>query len=465
MSRFLSKILSLTTVIALFLIGSCSFAAIPLNSSIAPMLQKVLPTIVNIRAQVKIADYETLRELQKERKNSSGKNGENNKNNDSDNEETGAFVSVGSGVIVDARKGYILTNAHVVTDAQTITITLKDGHHYTAKVIGMDKPSDIALLQIKAKNLSSLDISNSNDLQVGDFVAAIGNPFGLSQTVTSGIVSALGRTTLGIQNYENFIQTDAPINPGNSGGALINMKGQLVGINTAILTPVHGNIGIGFAIPSNMAKSVMMQLLEYGNVKRGMLGISIQNLTPELASAFHATNPQGAVVAQVLPNSPAKLAGIKVGDLITAINGIAIKTGNDVTNIIAFLRVNSKASITLMRKQKVMTVSVALAELKKSEQLSAAEDPFFFGVGLKNLSILSPVHGDVKGILVTSVQQDTNAWNANLHPGDIITSLNQQTVTNIQELKTLAATANKTVLLNILRGPSALFLVINKEQE
>ena len=205
------------------------------------------------------------------------------------------FVSVGSGVIVDAKNGYILTNAHVINDAQMIAITLSDGHHFTAKVIGMDKPSDIALLQIKAKNLVAAPLGDSNNIKVGDFVAAIGNPFGLSQTVTSGIISGLGRTTLGIENYENFIQTDAPINPGNSGGALVNMQGQVIGINTAILAPDRGSIGIGFAIPASMAKSVMEQLVAFGNVKRGILGIGAQDLTPELGAAFHLEDSKGAV--------------------------------------------------------------------------------------------------------------------------------------------------------------------------
>ncbi len=197
-------------------------------------------------------------------------------------------------------------------DATNVAITLGDGRHFTAKIIGLDKPSDVALLQIKAKNLTAMTLANSNDLKVGDFVAAIGNPFGLNQTVTSGIVSALGRTTLGIENYENFIQTDAPINPGNSGGALINMQGQLIGINTAILAPNSGSVGIGFAIPANMAKSVMLQLIQYGNVKRGVLGIGAQDITPELANAFNIGTTRGAAVTQVLPDSPAQHGGIKL---------------------------------------------------------------------------------------------------------------------------------------------------------
>ena len=223
------------------------------------------------------------------------------------------------------KNGYILTNAHVIADAQTIVVTLGDGRHYTAKTIGADKPSDVALIQITAKNLTAVPVGDSNKVKAGDFVAAIGNPFGLNQTVTSGIVSALGRTTLGIESYENFIQTDAPINPGNSGGALIDMQGELIGLNTAILAPNQGSIGIGFAIPANMAKSVMNQLIQYGDVKRGILGIGAQDITPELASAFNLNVTKGAAVTLVLSDSPAQQAGVQVGDIVTAVNGSEVK--------------------------------------------------------------------------------------------------------------------------------------------
>jgi serine protease Do len=431
-----------------------SFSSTPTETSLAPMLQIVLPSVVNIKANIKITDINTLRELQKQR----------SKNDKESDEEPGTFVSVGSGVIIDAKNGYILTNAHVITDAQTVTITLSDGHHYTAKTIGMDKPSDIALVQIKAKNLTAIKMGNSNELKVGDFIAAIGNPFGLSQTVTSGIVSALGRTTLGIENYENFIQIDASINPGNSGGALIDMKGQLVGINTAILAPDRGSIGIGFAIPSNMVKSVMLQLLEYGNVKRGVLGIGAQDITPELASAFTMEpGRKGAAITQILPNSPAQQAGLLVGDIMTSVNGNEVKSASDVVNIIGFLRVDSKVNINVLRNNKPITVSVALSDPKKRTELVEKLNPFLYGVALKNYSVLSPIHGNVQGVQVISVERDSNPWQSDLRPGDIITSANQQKINNIDELKAAAAKSGKELLLNVLRGPSAVFLVINKE--
>lgn len=440
------------------LLFSCMFSmaafSSSIDSSIAPMLQKVMPAVVNIRAQTKVTDFNTLRELQKQR----------NNHDDSANQPTsGTFVSVGSGVIVDSKNGYLLTNAHVINDAQTIIVTLSDGRHFTAKLVGADKPSDIALLQIKAKNLTAIPMSDSNLVKVGDFVAAIGNPFGLNQTVTSGIVSAIGRTTLGIESYEDFIQTDAPINPGNSGGALMNMQGQLVGINTAILAPNQGSIGIGFAIPANMVRSVMNQLLQYGNVKRGVLGIGAQDITPDLANAFNLDILHGAAVTQVLPDSPAHQAGIQVGDVITSINGNPIKNASDVVNYIGFLRVDSKINVSLLRQNKPITANVTLSDPKLREIAVEQKDPFFYGVGLKDFSQLSPIHGNVLGVLVVTVQEDSNAWHADLRPGDVITSVNQQKISGIDELKVAAAKANKVLLLNVLRGAGAVFLVIDKE--
>lgn len=438
--------------------STASFSGVPLTGSLAPMLEKVSPAVVNIQATIKITDLNMLKELQKQQL-------DKDKENDTDNIDlnSATYVSVASGVIVDPQHGYILTNAHVVADAQTITIKLSDGHHYTAKTIGLDKPSDIALLQIKAKNLTGIQLGNSNETKVGDFVTAIGNPFGLNQSVTSGIVSALGRTTLGIENYENFIQTDASINPGNSGGALINADGQLIGINTAILAPNRGNIGIGFAIPINMAKSVMLQLLEYGNVKRGVLGIGAQDITPELAGAFNLAG-KGAVVTQVLPHSPAQQSGVQVGDIITAINGNNIKNASDVVNTIGFLRVDSKPVMTVLRNNKSINISVVLSDPKKREELIAQTDPYLYGTGLKDFSQFSPIHGNVQGVLVVSVERDSNAWHSDLRAGDVITSANQQKIHSVDELKTAAAKSDKHLLLNILREANALFLVVSKEQ-
>ncbi len=443
-------ILSLTLIFSANTFASST----PIDSSLAPMLQNIMPAIVNVKAQIKVTNYNVLRELQKRR----SEQGDN-----SNQAQSGIVVSVASGVVMDAKNGYILTNAHVINDAQTITITLSDGRHFTAKILGVDKPSDIALLQIKAKNLTAVPVGNSNNVKVGDFVAAIGNPFGLNQTVTSGIVSAIGRTTLGIENYENFIQTDAPINPGNSGGALISMQGQLIGINTAILAPNQGSIGIGFAIPANMAISVMNQLVRYGNVKRGVLGIVAQDVTPDLAEAFNLEISKGAAIALVLADSPAAQAGMKVGDIITAVNGIPIKSASDVVNTVGFLRVDSKITVDLLRQNKPLSVSAILSDPKKREIAIAATDPFLYGVGLKNFDQYSPIHGTVDGVLVVSVQENTSAWNADLRPGDVITSVNQEKIKNIDELKAISSKATNKLLVNVLRGAGSIFLVLSKE--
>jgi S1-C subfamily serine protease len=278
-------------------------------------------------------------------------------------------------------------------------------------------------------------------------------------------VSALGRGTLGIENYENFIQTDASINPGNSGGALIDMQGELIGINTAHLAPSRGSVGIGFAIPANMAKSVMQQLIEFGNVKRGVLGVGAQDITPELAGAFSLNITKGAAITQVLPDSPAQHGGLQVGDIITSVNGSDINSAIDVVNTIGFLRVDSKININVLRNNKTITASVTLLDPKKRKQQIEQIDPYLYGVGLRNFSLLSPIHGNVQGILVASVAEDSNAWRSDLHMGDIITSANQQKVNTIEELKAITTKADKKILLHVLRGQSAIFLLINKEDE
>jgi serine protease Do len=422
------------------------------GSSLAPMLQSTLPAVVNIRADIKITDLATLNRLLQER--GTPVNG---------GEVPDTFLSVASGVIVNADKGYILTNAHVVNDAQSVIVSLGDGRHYTARIVGMDKPSDIALLQIKGKKLTAIDMGNSNNLKVGETVVAIGNPFGLNQSVTSGIVSALGRTSLGIENFENFIQTDAPINPGNSGGALLDIKGTLIGINTAILAPERGSIGIGFAIPSNIAKSIMDQLIQFGDVRRGMLGIGAQDITPDLATAFKLATTSGAVVTLVKPNSPAQKSGLQVGDIITSINNTDIKNANDVVNTVGFLRVNTKVNIDLLRNNKKSSFSAVLTDPKAIKDASNALDPYFYGVALKNFTLLSPIHGEIKGVLVVSVEPDSHAWQADLRAGDVITSANQEKTPSIPDLQKVAGGAKDTVLLNVLRGPGAVFLVVSKE--
>jgi Do/DeqQ family serine protease len=280
--------------------------------------------------------------------------------------------ATGSGVIVDATQGYVLTNAHVVENETSITVTTKDNRRYPAKLIGRDADTDVAVVKIQPGHLTAVPLGDSEKLQVGDFVVAIGNPFGLGQTVTSGIVSALGRSGLGIEGYEDFIQTDASINPGNSGGALVDLRGNLVGINTAILAPGGGNIGIGFAVPINMARKVMDQLIRYGEVKRGRIGVTIQDLTPDLAQAMNTTRTNGAVIAKVAPDSPAQQAGLKTGDLVIDADGVAVKSGTQLRNLIGLTRIGDEVKLTVDRAgaQKSLDVKVELAQQQKPAQRS-----------------------------------------------------------------------------------------------
>jgi len=268
--------------------------------------------------------------------------------------------AVGSGVIVDAAHGYVLTNSHVVENATNIEVTTKDNRRFKAKLIGRDPATDIAVLRVPADNLSAVPMGDSSHLQVGDFVLAVGNPFGLGQTVTSGIVSALGRSGLGIEGYEDFIQTDASINPGNSGGALVDLQGRLIGINTAILAPGGGNIGIGFAVPINMARDVMDQLIRNGTVKRGRIGVAIQDLTPDLARALGTTRTEGALIARVAPDSPAQRAGLRSSDLIVAINGVPIHSAAELRNRVGLAPVGGKMALTVDRGGAEHSVSVRI---------------------------------------------------------------------------------------------------------
>ena len=271
------------------------------------------------------------------------------------------FRSAGSGVIFDARKGYIVTNAHVVENATEITVTLQDGRDLKAEVLGSDQPSDVAVLKVAGENLAQMPLGDSSRLEVGDFVVAIGNPFGLQHTVTSGIVSGLSRTGINPDGYEDFIQTDASINPGNSGGALVNLRGELIGINTEILSRSGSNIGIGFAIPVNMARSVMEQLIKYGTVRRGQLGVSMYTVTPDIAHSLGLASAVGGLVARVVQGSPAEKAGVRVGDVITAVNGQPIKSNGDLRNAIGLLRVGDRVEIGLVRDGKSQQLTAVIA--------------------------------------------------------------------------------------------------------
>jgi Do/DeqQ family serine protease len=279
--------------------------------------------------------------------------------------------AAGSGVIVDAAQGYVMTNAHVVENASSIEVTTKDNRRLTAKLIGRDADTDIAVLQIPASGLTAVPMGDSDRLQVGDFVLAIGNPFGLGQTVTSGIISALGRSGLGIEGpegYEDFIQTDASINPGNSGGPLVDLQGRVAGINTAILAPGGGNIGIGFAVPINMARQVMDQLVNYGEIKRGRIGVAIQDLTPDLAQALGTRHTQGAVIARVEPSSPAERAGLRTNDLVVAINGAPMRSGIELRNRVGLSRIGDEVELTVERGGAERSVTVRIEKATTTAQ-------------------------------------------------------------------------------------------------
>lgn len=368
--------------------------------------------------------------------------------------------SVGSGVIVDARNGYVLTNHHVVANADEIAVTLQDRRRLTAELIGSDEGTDIALLRIDAHELTGIEFGDSASLEVGDFVIAIGNPFGLGQTVTSGIVSALGRSGINVEGYEDFIQTDASINPGNSGGALIDLDGRLIGINTAIIAPSGGNVGIGFAVPTHMAKAVMEQLLEYGEVKRGRLGITIQDVTPDLAQALHLDRVTGAVITQVEPESAAEEAGLHAGDIITAVDGQPVVGSASLRNLIGLTRVGDDVDITVARDGREFSIKTEIGEQQAATLAGGQSVPKLRGAEFRNLQRTDQLYGEIQGVVVAQVEQGSPAWRNGLRENDIILAVNRRPAQTVDALAQALQRANGTVALNLLRGNARLFLVI-----
>jgi len=426
-----------------------SSAGVPGNT-LAPMLKRVLPAVVNISTTTYVAQRQ---------------------NSLLDNPFYRHFFggnvpaiqrrsqSLGSGVIVDAGKGWIITNNHVVEGADEITVTLRDQRSFKAKLLGADPAVDIALLQIEADHLVELPLGDSDHLQVGDFVVAIGNPFGLGQTVTYGIVSALGRTDLGIEGYENFIQTDASINPGNSGGALVTTRGELVGINTAIVGG-SGNIGIGFAIPANMVKAIATQLARYGEVQRGQLGVVMQDLTPDLAQAFGLKRHRGAVVTQVVPGSAAEKAGLRPGDVIVGIDGKQVNDGSALRNAIGVLRAGTSVHLEVIREGRPMKVTATIALPGDARTEGERLSPRLAGAVLGNLDEKHPL-GESGGVAVVEVAPGSQAWEAGLRQGDVIVSVNRQAVGNLMDLsQVLAQSRGSALLLNVRRGNGAFFVVV-----
>lgn len=427
--------------------------------TLAPVLKTAMPAIVNVAVQGVIPPGLIPPSSDEQEPNEQP-------NAPSLGQPSKKFQSIGSGVIIDPNNGIIITNDHVIRNATLITVTINDGRRLKAKVIGSDSETDVAVLKIDAKNLKSLPVGNSDKIEVGDFVIAIGNPFGLnsfgnSQSATFGIVSAMKRSDLNIEGIENFIQTDAAINPGNSGGALVNVKGELIGINTAIISLYGGNVGIGFAIPINMVKDVAQQIIKYGSVHRGLMGIFVQHLTPELAQAMgYPENFNGALIAQVNEGSPAETAGLKAGDVIVQINDTNITQATQVKTTISLLRVGSEAKIKINRAGKEMTLTALVTDSKSNEQKLQSNNPFLYGLVLRNFEEDSPMHGHVVGVQVIGASENSAGWRAGIRPGDVIIAANKQPSTNTKQLQTIAAQKKQELLVQVLRGSGALFILI-----
>lgn len=374
------------------------------------------------------------------------------------------FTSLGSGVIINSEKGYIVTNYHVIRDASKIKVTLSDNVTYPAKIVGVDKQTDLAVLQIHAKDLHQLTLGDSANMQIGDFVIAIGEPLGLEGTATSGIISAVGRT--GVRDpfgsYDDFIQTDAAINPGNSGGPLINMDGKVIGINTAIATTgsSHGNIGIGFAIPSNIVKVIVDQLIKYGKVERGLLGVEVQDLTPELARQFKLKpGTGGALITQVVKGSAAAKAGLKVGDVVVEVNGQPVRNSNMLRNYVGIQRVGTALKLVIYRNGKRMVIDAKVGR-KTAAMVEQTEGHGKLGAKFSNLKSSSPLYGQVKGVQVDSVSRDGEAAQAGLQPGDVIIAVNRHPVGNLAAFYQALRTYKGTLLLTVRRGDMVFFTTI-----
>ncbi|TVQ91212.1 MAG: Do family serine endopeptidase [Chromatiaceae bacterium] len=421
--------------------------------SLAPMLARAMPAVVNISSisQIAAEAHPLLRDpffrrffdvpgQQRQRESQ----------------------SLGSGVIVDAERGLVLTNHHVVRSAAAIRVTFHDGRRLDAELVGSDPETDIAVLRVPTDHdrsaLSALPIADSDQLQVGDFVVAIGSPFGLAHTVTSGIVSALGRTGLGIEGYESFIQTDASINPGNSGGPLVNLRGELVGINTAILAPGGGNVGIGFAIPANMAASIVGQIIEHGAVRRGLFGIGVQDLTPDIAAGLGIDLYRGAVIASVQPDSAAARAGLRAGDVVTNLNGAVVASAGDLRNRIGLLRAGSAIELDILRGQRRLRlrgeIADPYADFVHGEQLS----PTLEGALIGEVRIGQGGRGRDRTIMIGSLLPGSPAWLSGLREGDLILRVNQQPVAGLDDLRRAVQGAGGLYSAQVMRDGQLLLL-------
>ncbi len=453
---FLVKPFMISSALFLAIFSSSSFAGLPAYvegqplPSLAPMIEKIRPAVVNIatRGSVDVQNHPLLNDPLFRRFFKGFENMPQRKE----------VKSLGSGVIIDADAGYIVTNHHVVEGADEIAITLHDGQQLEATIIGSDPEADVAILKVEHEKLKLTHIvfADSSELRVGDFAVAIGNPFGLGQTVTSGIISALGRTGLGIEGYEDFIQTDASINPGNSGGALVNLRGELIGINTAILASGGtGNVGIGFAIPINMVRELTNQLIEYGEVRRGMLGVIMQNLTPELARAFGLDLHQGVVISQVVDDSAASKAGLKAGDVVSEINGTPVKSASAMRNMVGLMRVGAKMEITVLREgdKKELTAYI-------EDEIEQSIEGEKLNPKLAGAIIESHDEAGNTFLVIADVSRGSIAWNGRLRKGDLILSVNRAPVKTLGDIKKMVKFGDKQILFNVQRGQTALFILI-----
>ena len=448
-NRFLVACCVVTASMSVSLVSS---AAIPFFSSdnnqipsLAPMLDKATPAIVSISVEGTQVSRQRVPEMFKHFFGGT-----------EEQVQERPFKGLGSGVIIDANKGYVVTNNHVVDNADDITVKLTDGREFKAKKLGSDDQSDIALLKIDPDALIAIPLSDSDELRVGDFVVAIGNPFGLNQTVTSGIVSALGRSGLNIGGYENFIQTDAAINRGNSGGALVSLRGELVGINTAIFGPNGGNVGIGFAIPSNMMRSLVDQIIEFGEVRRGLLGIMGQDIDSGLADAMNLDVNQGAFVSEVSPDSAADKGGIQAGDIITEINSRAVVSFQELRAKVASKGAGAKLELTVLRKGKREKLNVVLGDATQNLVVAKEIHPALEGATLTNGK---SEQGD-NGVVVSGIGLRSPASRIGLKDGDVIIGINRKKVDNLVQLRTELEEAKGVIALNVKRGISSLYLVI-----
>jgi serine protease Do/serine protease DegQ len=436
-------------------VATAAFASLPPAvdgqplPTLAPMLARVTPAVVNISVLARSTEANPLARdpffgwwfnLPEQR----------------ERQERAA----GSGVIVDAARGLVITNHHVIKDAQEIVVVLKDRRVHKAQLVGSDPGTDVALLRIPAEGLTAVQFADSDAVNVGDFVVAIGNPFGIGQTVTSGIVSAVGRGGLTMEGYEEFIQTDASINPGNSGGALVNLRGELVGINTAIIGPAGGNVGIGFAVPANMARAVMDQILRFGEVRRGRLGVTTRDLTPELAKSLGVAVTEGAVVAGVEKGSAAEQAGLRPKDVVIAVNGRPIRASSELRNRIGLIPIGEEADMTVLRGGRQVKVRARVGEMFQALSVSGEAVPQLAGLKVADVQPGMPGYGQMEGVVVTGSDGGSPAFQNGLRVGDVIYGVNQWRVRSIKQFTEALRTAEPPLRLALLRGEYRITLII-----